>query len=1536
MGEISMRGLETQNIKYFQDGWNFKEIKINGSQTTGNLFERMPLTSTQKSIWATQQLYPDSSICNIGGYSIFNTSIKIEVLAKVFEQIFREHDVFSMEFIEDDFEVFQQVKANCQYTILYSDEIKSEEEILEYINNDMQYPFDFSGQLFKFTILKASEKRYYVFFKANHIISDGYSISILIQRLCELYEGYINDENAISCEVTTVNTYSSLVAHEAKYKTSKKYNADRNFWLELMQEDCSKGFENCITAGSKEGHLTDRKGVILPRAAYNEMIEFSTEQNSTIYHYFIAAIYALNKLYGNELFVLGLPVLNRSTSEHKKTIGTFISVIPFRPANNKFDTFEELMSDIKNSVLSCYRHQKYPMYDLTIDLNRTGLLYNICFSYQRTEYPETLDGEPCSTVYINNKNQQEDIVIHLIENVKNDTEDAIIYFDYKKSTVSEAVINKIMEHFVYLLTSLYKNAQSGLSTIEFMSESEKNEILCNFNKTEAAFPNDKCMHGIFEEQVQRNPENIAVVYKEKSLTYMELNSMGDKLASFLQGEGVGPDKLVGICMERSIEMVLAIIAIMKAGGAYVPLDPEYPEDRLNYMIEDSDPLVILSQSHIEDKLKCFKNKTVYLDTEWERIEKNSTGYVKKAVSPENWAYMIYTSGSTGRPKGAINTHTGLVNRVNWMQKELKLEEKDAVLQKTPFSFDVSVWEFVWPLSVGARIVMAEPGGHRDPVYLTETICQYNITTLHFVPSMLRVFLSESSVSLCKSLKRIICSGEELKVDLQNECLRKLDVELYNLYGPTEAAIDVSYWKCRPDERLNSVPIGKPIDNTELLILSKDLKLLPVGVAGELHIAGAGLAVGYHNKPELTLQKFISNPYSRHGYGRMYKTGDLARWLSDGNIEYLGRIDFQVKINGLRIELGEIENRLTCIEGINEAVVTVQEDINTNKYLCAYLVGEREFSVSELRRLLAEHIPEYMIPSCFVQLEALPLSPNGKINRRLLPEPEKDSIGSREIVKPRNEKEEVLLSAAKKLLNNENMGITDNFYEFGGDSIKAIQLATKLNGMGFVIRPTDICSRSTFEEIAASLRMNNKNSTDQKPCQGFLDSTPIASWFIEEAFEERGYWNQSVLLRVDTSITVEYIEDSINEIIRHHDTLRINYNSREGKLFYNSKHLDDRQIVRTFDLPDMDFAEQKIRIREIAQEFKAGFDIEKDILFKACIFDLGNGELRLLLTAHHLVVDGVSWRIILDDINSLLHQRIQKSKFKLPYKSSSLSTWTEELRRYGTSVTEEMEYWNQVIVNQIEYDIDFDLGMDTFEHSSELTEELSEEETQVFLKIPYEVYSTDTNEMLIIALSLAISKLTGKEALSLELERHGREEISNEVDVSRTVGWFTSMYPVNLSTTGDNLNSQIKSLKEQLRGVLNKGFNFGVLKYISRMLIPDNKKLIRFNYLGDFDNTLNGSLLQAASEDIGSEYGMQNHMTCLIEVNCMVINKRLKISVTYSKNKFMKSSMLFFIKEFTDQIRELVNYCCYKDEIELTPSDFEELDISQDDLEFLFQ
>jgi amino acid adenylation domain-containing protein len=583
---------------------------------------------------------------------------------------------------------------------------------------------------------------------------------------------------------------------------------------------------------------------------------------------------------------------------------------------------------------------------------------------------------------------------------------------------------------------------------------------------------------LFENQVAATPDATALIFESEQLSYAELNKRANQLAHYLRKRGIGPDSAVGICMERSIELVIALYGVIKAGGAYVPLDPEYPSERLAHMLEDANIQLLLTQHDVLDALPETGINILQVDQINDFIKDFDDANPVHVARANNLAYIIFTSGSTGRPKGVMNEHRGICNRLLWMQDEYPLHSDDRILQKTPFSFDVSVWEFFWPLMTGAQLVLAKPGGHRDTTYLANLIDSIKITTLHFVPSMLQVFLQDPNAGACTSLKRVICSGEALSFDLQQHFFTTLNAQLHNLYGPTEAAIDVTHWACKRDSHETSVPIGRPVANTQLYIVDTSGQRVPVGVPGELWIGGTQVARGYINQPELSAAVFVNDPLSPHPDARLYRTGDLARWREDGAIEFLGRIDHQIKLRGFRIELGEIEAQLDELGDVQQSVVLLREDVPDLKQLVAYIAtaDTTAFDSEAALAALGKSLPDYMVPARVIALTELPLTLNGKIDRSALPAPDAAAI-NKEYEAPRNITEEKLANLWADLLGIERIGIHDNFFALGGHSLVAMQLVSRIMESMQVELPLDTLFNSPTIAGLSETLSNSISATD---------------------------------------------------------------------------------------------------------------------------------------------------------------------------------------------------------------------------------------------------------------------------------------------------------------------------------------------------------------------------------------------------------------------------------------------------------------------------
>jgi amino acid adenylation domain-containing protein len=923
---------------------------------------------------------------------------------------------------------------------------KQKNELAEYLNRDRERGFDLTkAPIMRLALFRVGAADYRAVWTFHHIIADGRSHPVILGEVFTVYDALL--QGNVPC-LPEERPYEDYI-HWLQRQDSRK---SERFWRNLLE-----GFNapNSIASLQLGGSLTDKDGedaeweirISEPGTA---VLRSLAQDNQLTLNTILQGAWALllSRYSDEEDVVFGTVRAGRhwTTEDTASMVGLFINTVPMRVRVLPEKNLIPWLKEIRQLQIAIREHENTPLvevqrwssvprgrslfesilvfddYDLNAMLRSKGERWQArAFRLiEKTGYPITLYGYGGSELTLK--------------------------IAYDQGRIDNDTIKRMAGHLKSLLEAIARDPNRHLSALPILTDAERHQLLVEWNATGAEYPRNKCLHELFEAQVERTPDRVAVVFEGEEFTYRELNRRANQLGHYLRALGVGPDVFVGVFMERSLEMVIGLYGIVKAGGTYVPLDPECPPDRVAFMAKDTQVPVLLTQEHLVAKLPPQGARVICLDSEWPTIDGGTADNVPNRTTADNLAYVIYTSGSTGMPKGVMNTHRGICNRLLWMQDAYQMTEEDRVLQKTPFSFDVSVWEFFWPLLVGARLIVARPGGHKESNYLVKLIQEQKITTLHFVPSMLEVFLDEKEVEQCTSLKRVICSGEALPYELQERFFSKLPAELHNLYGPTEAAVDVAYWACKRQSKQRIVPIGYPVANTQLYILDSHLQPVPVGVIGELYIGGVQVARGYLNRPELTAEKFIPDPFSNVQGARLYRTGDVARYLPGGEIEYLGRTDHQVKIRGMRIELGEIESVLVEHEAVRQAVIMAREDTPGSKQLVAYIVpkGEQSLSIIELRRYLKEKLPEYMVPNAFVALEKFPLSPNGKIDRKALPAPTslRPQIESA-YAAPRTEIEQTITDIWQGVLHLERIGMNDNFFDLGGHSLRMAQVHSRL-------------------------------------------------------------------------------------------------------------------------------------------------------------------------------------------------------------------------------------------------------------------------------------------------------------------------------------------------------------------------------------------------------------------------------------------------------------------------------------------------------------
>jgi amino acid adenylation domain-containing protein len=956
-------------------------------------------------------------------------------------------------------------------------EQQQDQKLSTYLAADQADNFDFTAApLIRLSLIELGPEDHQFIWSFHHAIIDGWSVPLILKEVFAIYEA---SRQGITPQLVDSRHFSAYL----EWLSQQDMQAAETFWRANMAGFTAPTPLPAIARlpGSDAGQPEfEELNFRIDAQTVSRLRELSAQSRLTL-NTVVQGIWALllSRYSGESDIVYGATTSGRPATMPgvESMIGLFLNTLPLRTTVDPDDMLLTWLEKLQTAQLDVRQYEFASLVEVQgwSDVPRGSPMFESLLAFENYPEMETMWTDTDS-ISIREVDGFDRTNFPLTVNVA--------VFDimhlrlvYDAGLFNEADMQRLGGHFEALLKDIATDARRPLGELSLLTEQER-QSLNNWNDTDRNYPQDATLVSLFETQVARSPDAIAVSYASEALSYAELNRRANRLAHYLQGRGVVADMPVGVCIERSTELVVALLGILKAGGAYVPLDPEYPALRLAHMLEDAAISTLLTHSSLAGQLPENSADAIMIDHDWVSIERNSDDNPALAAGPDNLAYLIFTSGSTGRPKGVMNEHHGICNRLLWMQDEYQLDSTDRVVQKTPFSFDVSVWEFFWPLTTGAQLVMARPGGHRDSTYLARLINEQAITTMHFVPSMLQVFLQDPNAASVNSLKRVICSGEALPFELQARFFETIDAELHNLYGPTEAAVDVSYWACEKNGPDTIVPIGRPVANTQLHVVDQTGRAVPVGVPGELWIGGTQVARGYVNRPELSAQSFIPDPFSDRPGAMIYRTGDLVRYRADGNIEFLGRIDNQVKLRGFRIELGEIEASLDMYDTVEQSVVMLREDTPGLKQLVAYVVArnQQNFDAEGARAHLSSELPDYMIPAAFVMLETMPLTPNGKVNRKALPAPDA-ADPTTEYVAPANDTEIQLAELWSELLGVDRVGIHDDFFALGGHSLIAMQMVSRIMTAINVELPLDsLFNAPTIEDLAKIVNESRNGDT----------------------------------------------------------------------------------------------------------------------------------------------------------------------------------------------------------------------------------------------------------------------------------------------------------------------------------------------------------------------------------------------------------------------------------------------------------------------------
>ncbi|MCM3783798.1 amino acid adenylation domain-containing protein [Neobacillus mesonae] len=1482
--------------------------------------KKYKMSSAQKRLFVLNEMHPLGIAYNIPILIRLEGKIEKDKLQSALQLLCQRHEPLRTRFshIKDKFLqiIEDEVRMELDVEQAGQDEISSMFQLFIRPFNLDQAP------LMRAKLVSVSETEHMLMLDIHHIIFDDGSTDVLLSDLACIYNGTDLPELRIQYK-----DYSA-------WQQSRDLTKQEEYWLSQYGEEAPVlNLKTDFPRPQQQSHVGASIVTRLPEKYQGAVRELVQHTGATEYMILLTAYMQLLSNYAGQAEVMvGSPIAGRVHPESEQMIGMFVNTLVLQGNMKRGSSFIDSIEHMKNQCLDAYEHQEYPFEVLVEkvagerDLSRNPL-FDVMFVLQNSrnaEAPLLLGDASMLPANVNEFHftvSKFDLTLSM-ENTRNGYE---LHWEYCADLFRKETIERMADHFANLLGNALKQPDKALSELSMLGEDEEQRVLREFNDTKRPYPENMTVIELFEEQVKRVPNQVAAEYNGEQLTYRELNHRANAIGRVLKAHGVGPDRIVGLVTGRSLEMIAGMYGILKAGGAYLPIDPEHPADRIRYMLEDSGAEVVLVGPGGEKAQPALEGRTLVQLTDW-RHEVLEDPECK--AKPGNLAYIIYTSGTTGNPKGVMIENRSLVNLAAWQRSEGGMNEHSVMLQKSTYIFDAAVWEIFSSGLSGSKLVIATETENQDPAALLELIAKQQVTDALIVPSSFRMLLEYAEThqlgSKLTSLQHIYLGAEAVTNDLLEGYQRVTGhglSRLNNLYGPTEGTVCVTSLRFKEGDG-GVVPIGKPLWNTRIYMLNGE-SLCGIGVPGEICIAGAGVARGYLNQPELTAEQFVNHPVLGE---RLYRTGDIGRWLPDGSIEYMGRKGEQVKLRGFRIELGEIESRLREMKGIQDAVVIVRTDGGDPK-LCGYLVSESELDMREVKEQLKKSLPYYMIPSHFMQLASMPQTRSGKLDKKALPKPDREEGST--YVAPRDETERCVAEVFEEILGMEHVGVHDNFYEMGGDSIKAIRIVSKLRERGYEISVRSIMQGKSIRSVREDIKAAVVSNAEQNEVNGIVPLTPIQHQFFNFKMDKPHHFNQSYMLESEEPIREKDLDRALEIITNHHDILRAVFTggtqtirpSSEGK-FYELKVWDYSKFNRDHDVLSLMLTE--------ADRMQSEINLEKGPLLKVGLFKVNDCH-YLLLIIHHLIVDGVSWRILVDD----LYQSYRFSSepgWKLPEKTTSYKTWSEALATYREDyrIKKEIPFWTETeqrvnsgasLLREVNSSIQ---GTGAIEIA------LDETDTYNLLYKSNRAYRTEINDLLLTALFRSVFQLKGASDISVQLEGHGREHIVEGITIDRTVGWFTSVYPVSVAGIGESMEEDIRITKEQLRRIPNRGLGYSVLRELGSKVLQGAAPEVTFNYLGVLGQESGNNAWKWSEVSRGDDVAPVNRFGTPISINGAVTDSRLQMTLSYHLDQCKAEDMELLASIFQNQLKQVIEHCTNQQNPTLTASDYGELVWSSED------
>ncbi|WP_141588881.1 non-ribosomal peptide synthetase/type I polyketide synthase [Myxococcus sp. AB056] len=1504
----------------------------------------LPLSFPQQRIWYLHQLDPAGIAYNNTVTLRLDGAVDEGLLDAALNALVRRHEVLRTTFALEDGGAYQVIADAMplvlEWLVARGGTLEAREaDALKQALAEARKPFDLMhGPVMRAVLIRISEAVSVLHLTLHHIASDGWSGGVLFRELVAGYEALAAGRPSPLPELPI--QYADYAVWQRGWLEGPGMGAQLAYWKKQL---AGAQVLELPTDRPRPARWTGRGGrlqVSVDKPVMDAVWAVGRREGATPFMVLTAAFQTLLHRYsGQDDIIVGTSAAGRNRPELEGLIGCFLNTLAIRGDLSGAPTFVELLRRVKVASIGAYAHQEIPFERLVDELrvprdpSRMPLVQAMLTFHNTPPVEVRTPGLGVKMVELDIGATKVDLSLELRETLEGLTG----ALEYPADLFDLSTVELMWERFVRLLHGIAANPSQRVSELPLLSDAERQRMLVEWNDTREPFAADATLHGLFEAQAARTPDAVAVVAEGQQLTYAELEEQANQLAHHLRTLGVGPEVRVGLCVERSVELVVGLLGVLKAGGAFVPLDPTYPTARLTHMMRDAGLSVVVTMDDIADVLPAGGELLVALDGDGRQLARNPSEPPRVGSLPEHLAYVIYTSGSTGTPKGVLVPHQGLCNTLGTIIRAHDVRPGRRVLQAAALGFDASVLEVLSTLVAGAELHLAPRESLLPGEPLRELLESRGITTVTLTPSS----LSQLEPEGLPLLETVISAGEACSPELARRW--KPGRRLLNGYGPTEASVCATLSTELDVERPD---IGRPVANMRAYVLDGQGQPVPPGVPGELYLGGPGVARGYLGRPELTAERFVPDAFSGEAGARLYRTGDRVRFLADGRLEYLGRTDFQVKLRGFRIELGEVEAVLRQYPDVRDAVALVREDTPGARRLVGYVVQAAELDASALRSFMKERLPDHLVPAAFVALDALPLSPSGKVDRAALPAPDAARGGNaKEFTEPRTEAEKALAALWAQVLGVERVGLHDNFFELGGDSILGIQIVSRAKALGLELEPAMLFERQTLVELAAAAGTAKAGTAEQGLVEGPVPLTPMQRIFFDEwALPQPHHYNLAAVLEVRRPVDAALLEEALRALVSHHDALRLRFTRAPEGWRQSIAGVPERVPVRRVDLSSVLEAEQGAALESVGAEVHQSLDLGEGLLLRAALFERGAGRTsRLLLVVHHLAVDGVSLRPLLEDLETAYSNLERGAPVSLPPKTTSFKAWAERLLSHARTdeVARELPLW-KASSDVPSLPVDLPGGDDTAGSEALVTVTLGVDETKALVgEVPL-AYRARVDEVLLTAVARAVSRWTGSRDVRLELEGHGREALFGDVDLSRTVGWFTSTFPleVELPETGSP-GDALRTLRDARRRLPVNGMGYGLLRYLredtAQTLRAAPRAEVGFNYLGQLDAAARGAERFALTEEpSGAWHGAGGRRPHRLEVNAVVSEGRLKVAWAYSTRVHQRATIEAVADDFLSSLRELMESRSTPDAARRSPGDFPLARLSSSSLDRLLR